>query len=530
MKKLRVLHIEHDKDYRDQVELELKKENIEVDPIASPADIKKNMKERNYDVVLTDVMWPENEDDEYEKKERLGEVIYNVRQDDAFIPIIALSRKEDSHNVAMQYKDEIYDIWAKTTGYPQFLIYRLKNLVKNQQNLHGEETLIRETLKVIEENQDAWIKDEIQKLCNDISKVQGLGFLLRIIRDFYEDLSNKLGLSVSFLEKVFRNFLNAEPIDLARNAKSWGHLRHSLSVFLAGYILLNEKNNILKVDELRRDMELGEQNKLNEIWFIACAFHDTATYYEHIPEVLKLIKEICPDSREKEIIGLTNGDKIDLSKINKWKIEYKASDEDIIKDILKSTNKSDMTPKVINHKSGNIDHGLIAAVILYYNSYRYPDKDVLAKASYIILMHNCFEKIKDTYNEKDDVLFQLFCILDNLQAWGRENKYEGILNSNQFRNVVLRKFNRTINPVNGKRELEIKIDYIPFRTSSPGDELHKDNEKNLISTLRKVIEKLEKVGLKNDNGELYWNNTRINISFCIHGRRLNVYNRVSSIN
>ena len=84
-----MLHIEHDKDYRDQVELELKKENIEVDPIASPADIKKNMKERNYDVVLTDVMWPENEDDEYEKKERLGEVIYNVRQDDAFIPIIA---------------------------------------------------------------------------------------------------------------------------------------------------------------------------------------------------------------------------------------------------------------------------------------------------------------------------------------------------------------------------------------------------------------------------------------------------------
>ena len=145
-------------------------------------------------------------------------------------------------------------------------------------------------------------------------------------------------------------------------------------------------------------------------------------------------------------------------------------------------------------------------------------------------MHNCFEKIKDTYNEKDDVLFQLFCILDNLQAWGRENKYEGILNSNQFRNVVLRKFNRKINPMNGKRELEIKIDYIPFRTSSPGDELHKDNEKNLISTLRKVIEKLEKVGFKNDNGELYWHNTQINISFCIHDRQLNVYNRVSSIN
>lgn len=526
MHKYRVLHVEHDTTYAEDVEYQLKSNNFDIHTVDDPEKIDELITEINFDVVLTDVKWPENENDDLEKKERLGEVIEHVRKHNSLVPIIALSRKEESHKVVLEYKDEIYDIWAKTSGYPKFLIYRLKNLIKSQQNRLAEEHLLKETIKIIEENSDAWEAEEVKKMCYDILKFQGLGFILKRIGAFYEEISFKVGLEEEFLESIFGTFLQAEPIDLARNSKSWGHLRHSLSVFLSGYILLNELEGLLDIEKIADDMNVSGAQELNSIWFIASAYHDTATYYQHIPEILGFLKNLCPVDRRSELLCQSDGEELSIASLDKFHLKYKAEDINALRNIIKESQKTDALPNIEDYYNKSIDHGIIAAANLYENSCdKFESGDVLSKASYIIMMHNCFTKIKDIYKEADDILLQLFCIIDNLQAWGRENQYEGILNCNHFSSVVLRKFIREINSENGEKKLRLKIDYIPFKTSSPNDSIHQENERDLKRVLRRIIDKLKKVGVKNNNGELFWNKIKLDITFCINGRKLTVFER-----
>jgi DNA-binding response OmpR family regulator len=521
MKKIRVLHVEHDPMYRSYVEGILEKENIKVDSVDLPSKIESLINENNYDVILTDVKWPENDTDEDEKKERLGEVINIVRKFDSLVPIVALSRKDDSHEIVLQYIDQIYDIWSKSAGYSQFLVYRLKNLIKYQQNTIVEKVLLEETIKLLKDNKSAWHREEVLKLCEELLKAQGLGFILKAVGDFFAEISYHVGISEKYIRSIFGAFKTLEPLDLARNEKSWGHLRHSVSVFLQGYVLLNEDSELVSIDDLLRNMGVDSLENLNQIWFISSAFHDTAVHYEHLPELFSVIKKTCLESRDKELIlNLGENKSISLNDIKKSSLQYKEEDFNTIKTLLIDAEKKDLEKSMLAYMSSNLDHGIVSAAMLYEtNRSHFSNQKILSKAAYIILMHNCFHGIRDSYKEQDDKLLQLFCIFDNFQAWGRENQYEGILNLNQFKKVVLRDFIRK----NGDhRELKIKIDYIPFRTSSPGDPTHIENEKSLKIVLRKIIDILSSVGLKNETGQLFWNHIFINLIFCINGRELSV--------
>ena len=526
MQNIRVLHIEHDHIYSEFVEIIFKKENIKIDSIDFPEEIEALIKEKHYDVILTDVKWPENDKDQDEKIERLGEVIDIVRKWDSLVPIIALSRKNDSHEIVLNYKDQIYDIWAKSAGYSEFLVYRLKNFIRFQQNTIVEKALIEETLKLLNDKNAAWHSEEVKKLCENLLKAQGLGFILKAIGDFFEDISYHVGISEEYLTSTFGAFKKLEPLDLARDENSWGHLRHSISVFLQGYIFLNQRNTLISIDNLITNMGVQTLDNLNQIWFISCAFHDTAVHYEHLPKILTIIKDRCLQSRGKELVfNLKNQESMVLDDIKDSHISYRKEDFDIVKNILENAEKIDLLSSISKYMEFKIDHGVVAASMLYEsNKAKFSNPKILSKAAYIILMHNCFNSIKDSFKDQDDILLQLFCIYDNLQAWGRENQYEGILNLNQFKKVVLRDFMLK----NGDtKELMIKIDYIPFRTSSPEDPIHKENENELKRVLRTIIDKLGSVGLKNESGKLFWNQIFINLIFCINGRELTVISKQS---
>jgi DNA-binding response OmpR family regulator len=524
MNKFKILHVEHDERYGKYVVYELGKNGYEVDTIESPDVIEEKMIENNYDLILTDVKWPVNNEDEDESKERLSEVVENVRKRDSLIPIVALSTQEDSHEIAVKFQDEIFDIWAKASGYPQFLVYRVNNLIRNQQNLLNEEVLIREAKRVISENPDAWQKEEVLKICNDMLRIQGLGFMLQRIGKFYVEISFKIGFTTEFIEKTFQNFYKAEPVDLARKQRSWGHVRHSFSIFLAGYILFNERNCLINMQEIVEKMELVNASQINEIWFVASAFHDIATYYEHIPEVIKLLKEVCPDQRDSGIkINLSNKKNFTFKEIENLTMQYHEADLFEVKNILCSIKKNHLNDKVEQYMNEKVDHGIISAIELAGQRHNIKvNAKVLNFACYIIIIHNCFGSLNYRFNGEDEKLLQLFCILDNLQAWARENQYEGIINYNSFKSVVLRKFNQSFS----NKDLKIKIDYIPFRFASPKDSQLKINEEELKSVLRKTIEKLSKMNFEYSEGKLSWNKICFSLEFCINGRKLKVYDRV----
>ena len=162
MSYLKLLYIEHEKRWKTKIEYNCFNADIEVKQVDDPNHINSISDNdiMDFDLVLTDVFWPNRETGE-ENWARLGEVVESVRKRNRRVPIVVLSEKPDAHLEAEKYikAGEVYDIWSKQGGYPQFLIYRIKNLIRIRQNATSEEILLESTKRLCENNSEAWCNE-----------------------------------------------------------------------------------------------------------------------------------------------------------------------------------------------------------------------------------------------------------------------------------------------------------------------------------------------------------------------------------
>lgn len=535
MDELRVLYIEHDDTWSEEIKIKCSKEQIKVDQLNEPSGIESISLEEmmSYDLVLTDVYW-EYADTKEHKWVRLNEVIDNVREKNTRVPIVVLSEKLDSYNEAEKYlrAGELYDIWSKIAGYPEFLTYRIRKVVEARQNAINEDVLLEITKRICESNPSAWCNKEILGFLEKYKAVTGEGLKLAEIKSFFKDMGYKADLEQEFVSDVVGTFTATEPIDLARSPDAWGHLKHSLSIFLSGYILLNTIPTPFNKREVIEKLGLKNWEAMNKAWFLAGALHDAFVYLEHLPIIIKRIRGLNRDPLHRSLSAKAKkleGSKVynvDLSTIENCEVIYCPEDEKAVEIILEGANRSDLGGSIIDYlKNNKVDHGMLAAANLYNGVKTNPrcNHQVIKAACYSILIHNCIDKIGQKLDQKQDFLAQMLCLFDRFQAWGRENHYEGLFDGSCFEKIVLREFNlKGSNNKEQEKTLRMEIDYLPFNYLSPSDKYLKDGEDELKSILRKNFDSLGRMGFEREGNFLFWQGIKFDLTFCILGREISV--------
>jgi CheY-like chemotaxis protein len=143
MKTIKLLYLEHDDIAIRRFERSLRNSEIHIDPSISREidEAIQLLKINKYDLILTDVLWPDP-DTGIENNKMFPGIIKKIRNENSRIPIIAFSEKGDAHIEVLKEEDEIYDIWSKSAGYPEFLPYRIKHFIYSWQNEMAEKALI----------------------------------------------------------------------------------------------------------------------------------------------------------------------------------------------------------------------------------------------------------------------------------------------------------------------------------------------------------------------------------------------------
>jgi len=532
MNNWKVLYIEHDDEARNQVISSMNslkdEDKFILIPISDPNQIDIQMKDTIFDLVLTDVSWPLPEDPSKEEWSRIEDVIKEVRKRNRTIPIVALSGKPSTFEKVKPFSGEVYDIWSKLGGYIEYLPYRVKNLIKSRQNILSEEALLDYT-KEICDHLTVWEKERILEFIENYKMIPGLGMLLSKIISLFKQLAHESGLKASYVEGLFHEFANLEPMDLARSSEAWGHLRHSLSVYLAGYNIINTPTfnwkNIIEA------LDFKDEDELNISWFLASSFHDSTIFIEHIPYILENIHNIS-SVRLNNIINseITMADKkkpqlVNLASINNCKIDYSDEDYHEVNELLTNCGKGKIYPLIESYMRGNkVDHGILSAINLYKINKLKNSKckeNVLLNACYAILVHNCIDVIEDLeLTEDTDFLAQLLCLIDHFQAWGRENQYEGLFYNTCIEKIVVRKFDVTYDKNIGSHQWIMNIDYIPFRYISQASPEMQNAIDKLDTIIRKHIDILQRIGLIKEKKSKKWRDIELDFNFLILGQNL----------
>jgi CheY-like chemotaxis protein len=526
MFKINILYVEHDKLYIRKLQSALKKFKFEILIAKDVDEIEDIITTHAIDLVITDIFWPNSKGDKEISK--LKEIIDEVRKFNSSVPIVALSAKKGAQDEALKDKNDIqiFDLWSKNLGYPEFLTYRVKNLIENRQRQLGEDVLIKAALKVIEDSDDAWERMNINEFINNYYiKIASIGQIIKGIGLLFEKSVRQCGITAEYAEETFTAFSGVEPLDLARRPDTWAHLRHSLSVFFAGYVLLNSPDSPFDKAQVAQNIGLPNWQAVNQAWCLACAFHDTRVFLQHLPDIFIKINKV-PEYLPSERIKMD--DNYDLKKLSSCKIEYvKNFDFQIVEDILNKMDRKGLWSLINSYMQTNsIDHGILAAIDLYNNSInknRYQgEQNILVNACYAILLHN-YPHEDIVLNEKADFLAQLLCFVDRFQAWGRENQYENFFDGDGFEKVVLRQFDLEKDPSQGNITiLSMKVDYLPFCFIAPNDSWISIKEPTLINIIEKHYDALHHMHILKSHVADNCHNLKLNFTFCILGRQLGI--------
>jgi len=530
MRKPKVLIVEHDEDWGDTFVYELEREDIEVEIVDDPNKITRQFEKTRFDVILVDVMWPRDDDADDEDKERLGEVINIVNATDSRIPIVALSRWDEAQNVALRYSNDIYDIWAKVGGYNSFLPYRIRNLIKQRQNEKGELVLVERVFELLENDVDLWEGDTLREFCNEYFRISGLGPLLNLVVKLFRDIGYHIGIGEDFLRDTYDNFAISEPLDVAMATDQWSHLRHSLSVFLSGYILLNKMGTQVQ-ESLREESGFQSLNDVFSSWFIAASCHDICIFDEHMPSLMKKLVKLNV-SRDVLIQAKAKHAKsgkmqsLLIQTLENFETLVSVDHQQVFEAMLDSLGNRDFSnvfskPKLMEYIKNGIDHGVLSAMHVYKHlGSMEVESRVVSSACVAILIHNCLQEIFEDGAKIWDWISELLCIFDYFQSWSRENKYQGLYDGSCIEKTILREVQVQNAHFGQRARLMLRIDYLPYHFISPKDTAIANAEKRLKNILRGHFDHLKIMNVNRLDEELLWRDIILDFKFMIAGRSI----------
>ena len=532
MKEYNILYIDDDNWFDKKYSNDLYATEFKITRVSFPEDIKEVIEQKQWDAVIADVFYKQfDENGNIIKEEipRLEEIVNIIRSYNSKVPIVALSKQGAAENEAIKIQGEIFDIWSKEGGYPEFIRYRLRHLIDVVQTFRSEEPLINETIRLCKNEKDIWAEQNIAKFCINYKDFSGVGKLLQEIIALFRELSLKSGLKPSFIDTALPFAKRTEAIDLSRSENSWGHLRHSLSVFLMGYNIINNTLTNNYIDKILLKVQLESKDQLNKAWFIAAAFHDSLIFIEHLPKMAESLSNLLYKSFfadvscfAKTTSSQTNREQqINLKSLRNCTVIPSHKNFIQISALLERIGQND-TFKIIEAVMNRTpDHGILAAMSLIDNSIIDSDfpQIILDLSAAAMLFHNIIDGIECQIDNDCYFLISMLSIIDHFQAWGRENGYEGIAAFSCFSQNILRTFSITKN-AESIITIKMVIDFMLHAYLSPKDQIIITAERELKKILSTHIEKLTRVGLKTAGKKLRWKEFVIDLLIKIQGRTI----------
>lgn len=279
--------------------------HIQLKLIKNPSELRQKLAESD-ELVLADVY--------YEDADKLSEIIDIVWRSSTEsrpglpTPIIAYTgRGEDALNECLKRRDELFDIWDKSTAGPEYVTWRLSQVAVELSRIHPD-SLIQRLIRGMPRGA-AWHAHVVEMATKYGA---GLTEADQIYRagTAVENIANDLGVWEKPCKPLWKLMSDWEFLSRAVTGGARGHARHVINVFWLGYYLIHQPQfkqifgNAWKTLLDSKEHKLDAVSKvpaleaLSACWYYAGIFHDVGgcgQKYKHVRKRTDELVSVFPD-------------------------------------------------------------------------------------------------------------------------------------------------------------------------------------------------------------------------------------------
>lgn len=507
MAPIKILYIEHSKKTVG-FKAAMESANAQVDLLPYPEEnkLKRMLKEKHYDLVVTDAYFlRENVEHNYDNEEDgeylLGKVIKIVRNIDN--KRIKIAVHTFFSNPLLQNSDKVADldhvdyIWDKRVSSDNLTYWQVKRIHEEIDKKFPEHTLVDSLILLLSTHKNLPFSDELNNILNIYRRKAGEVEQIESVKTDLSKIAQKFGFHKQFRD-LFEFITKAEPLNVAGNPSAWGHLRHVLNVYWLGYFFLN--SGVINIESTydqifsendKESLDIDDKSKtINFIWFLSSLFHDLGLPAERVVKIsegsIELLK-VYPG------IALAIKQTPDVHSI------YANFQDDLDKIFSSTTGKLNVWVhgciRKLNEEN-KLDHGLVSGVTLF-RSLSGKDKQIVDKSSECVSFHNLVNKYSNhnssgvSFNKNPLACLLILC--DQLEVWDRETGLGGYFSGQPIESYELRKLSYNT----AENRFDLEINYIPYRFISPvGDEIDKIRDSLYVFLTEHVEPVLDLINFK----------------------------------
>lgn len=511
-----ILYLEHSKE-RHGFESALKKVPAFVTLITEPTKerLEIELSRRRYDLVVTDAYFlREDEDHEGGTSDdtyRLGDIVRQVRAvDNKRVQIAVLT--DFSTSLLDRHRDdlELVDyIWDKRAT-PDFVYWQAKRILQENRKAYPNYRLVDELLSILAVGEDSrempW-RVEMEGMLAAYRKSNLEAQQMAHVKESLRRIASILEVDSGF-DMVFKKIESAEPLNIAADPLSWGHLRHVLNVFWLGYYLLNTglfdlERVAKKVFRNAVNFDTTKSTELvNGAWFLASIFHDVGMLGQRADKVIERCNDVI------EIYGIPEF-KVSLANVCS-QFGQSEKGKKITGDLqtMLLPNLTELYLWANNKNNQHFDHGFLSGLtILKLFGGEGKNKFCGEAAAIAAAMHNFLNvgieearKLSFQFPQidfDDYPLIGLLVICDQLEIWDRTTGMENEYSGTALECCELAEIKTVRDQQSGHRQVSITLNYIPFRNVVPGDSMEGLSKEKIGSVLSgKVKPVLNRVSFK----------------------------------
>jgi len=496
MSRFKILYIEHGPEQQMYEQaMRASSDCVYVRPIPSTEGLDAILSEEYFDLIVTDAVFlPEGQDhkgNEEDGEYCLKDVIAAVeRRESQRIRIGVLTRI--SEYLLTRHSGDLKNVdylWDKKSTNMNCLSWWVKRIISDTYRSFPEHALIDRLLELVSSE----VSSEVPWRDNVVS-------MLKEYRDFNLEKDQIIRVRTMLLQIAgdlesgtqFGDFLSAmigaEPLNVAANTSTWGHLRHVVNVFWLGYFILNV--GLLDAERIAKDLSISNASASREkrvldanvAWLLAALFHDVGQLGERLDKLV--------DNCNRVLLFYPTVPKLSISK----EVIPKVLDRDCDRILLKGVGgELNVWLSQLLDKISVIDHGLLSAATIIKHFKDTPLKLHAEAAAVAAAMHNVIninlaEQTKLPNIDFDShPLISLLIICDQIQVWDRETGQESIFGKLpiEYSGITRLEFNET------RKEIVGTVTYYPFRCITYSEVKMKEIEDELTDILNtKVVPRL----------------------------------------
>lgn len=466
-----------------------------------PEDLERKLNLK-FDLVLADIYFP---DDSFpDGKPRLGDIIDCVKRwsknqpTGRALPIIAYTvRGDDITEACLHYKDDLYDIWDKSSASPYYAAWRFSLLSKEIQRLRPD-ALIQRRIREMQ-NGAKWHQHIVEMTRQYDAGLTELDQIERVngpIGSIALELGERERCNV-----LWKIMIDWEGLSKAVSRKTRGHARHVINVFWLGYYLLHHEclrpiflsawKNLL--DKRSHSGEArGEDpiHAMSNAWFYAGLFHDVGGCVEKAFQTHQFASDLlAPFGDIAPKAGFTAvKEEHFMKKAEDWLGQFERPLRDQIEQVVRKSLASKKP-----------DQGAVAAVYLREALTAPGQAFYVKEGARAMSMHNLFPSLPIKPGERlvtweDDPLVCLLLLCDQLQTWDRERGDETLKVDYPSRAEL--SVLEIIPGLDGRPEVNMTINYIAPAHLLHAPEIYDRVKRDFDETLRdypyKALDKISK--------------------------------------